>query len=458
MLATLGLVLAVCAAGSVAQGMSIERVGPPSPGYGVVAMPDGGVARLSIYDYAANVQRIKLVAPSGSVRYIHGPRGVVALGTLPTVLADGSLAFGGELLYDDAGVVRDRTAHVLVTLPRRGPARAVRLSNSGADATWSATAIAPDGAAWRARVCGGLLSRTAPDGTETRIHLPPQRCRAEVVARHNAAFAFGPNGAVWVASLCQAWIARVPLVGRARTWRLSERPRCRTDYDELHQPPPRLLTTADGGLRFANGRIDSYGRLDLDSRGLVPDAIGPDGAEWRVTPRAINRRSRSGRVTRTSVPGGDEPFGDGPRQFVGGTIGPDGRFWYLSGVPVDEQSLGWHNAWMHVGAVDAAGHMVDQPLPDGEGADVAMQPVAAAGAVWLNAPRAALRVRVRPSGPPIPEARATHFLARRGATVWIQLRCNASPGTFCNNVVGLSVSWGRVAVHRARFAIPGGGA
>ena len=280
------------------------------------------------------------------------------------------------------------------------------------------------------------------------------------MAGNDSAFAFGPDGAVWFASLCQAWIARIPLVGRAHMWRLSGRRHCRpddADFDWLRAPHPRLFATQGGGLRFEGGRIDARGRLRLDRSGILPDAIAPDGAEWRVNAHELVRRGRGGRVTRTGVPVGDELFGDGPRQFVGGAIGPDGRFWYLSAVPVDHQSGGWHNALTHVGAVDAAGHTIDMPLPRDNAADLSMQPVAAVGAVWLNAPNAALRVGVRPlRGLRQPEARVTRFLARRGPTVWVQVRCRAPPGTYCSSLVKLFGSWAKIAVHRVRFVVPAG--
>jgi len=460
--AALGLVLAALAAVAPgAPGVTIERVGPVASGYGLMATADGGVARLLSYDEdaAVNAQRLQRIDRRGRVRTFRAPRGVLLFSGSPAVLTDGSLAFEGVQLYDDAGRLRNRAPHVLVAFPHRGSVRAVPLSGSSGDASWSPTAIAPDGAAWRARVCSGLLSRTAPNGGETRIHLPPVHCRAEVVEGYDSAFAFGPDGAVWFASLCQAWIARVALVGRPRMWRLSRRPGCESgvdDFEALRPQHPRLLATRDGGLRFENGGIDAHGRLRLDRSGLPPDAIGPDGAEWRVGARAIVRRGRDGRVTRTRVSAGVDPYGDAPRQFTGGTVGPDGRLWYLSAVPVDELSLGWHTAFVHVGAVDAHGRAVDRALPPEYGADIA-GPVAGAGAVWLNDLRAALRVAVRPSrADRREEATATRFLARRGATVWIQLRCRAAPGTFCSNLVSLDGSDGRVAVHRARFAIPAG--
>ncbi|HET6448605.1 MAG TPA: hypothetical protein VFG31_05795 [Conexibacter sp.] len=459
--ATLASLLALGASAPVAHGLTVDRVGPVASGYGLSATPDGGVARLLSYEYgsAINAQGIQLFDTHGRIRTVHAPRGVAALDMRPTVVSDGSLAFEGLLLYDDAGRVRDRAPRMLVTIPRRGRVWAVRLSDSTGNASWSPTAIAPDGAAWRARVCSGLLSRTAPDGSETRIHLPPQRCRAEVVAGANGAFAFGPDGSVWFASLCQAWIARVPLVGRPRMWRLNRRPHCETGYDDfeaLRQQHQRLLATPDGGVRFENGRIDARGRLRLDRSGILPDAIGPDGAEWRVGAHEVVRRARDGRVTRTPVPSGADALDGIPRQFAGAAIGPDSRLWYVSAVPADGLSLGWANALMHVGAIAADGRTVDEPLPAENGADVSA-PVAAAGAVWLNAPRAALRVAVRPPrGARAVEARVTRFLARRGATVWIQVRCDAPPGTYCNSLVKLFASWARIAVHRVPFAVPAG--
>lgn len=460
-LAMLLVVLMALGAGAVtAPAISIERVGPAESGYGIVAMPGGGVARLMSYAYSPsiNAQSIQRIDVRGRVHTVWMPRGIASLGAYPTVLTDGSLAYPGTFFYIENG--DGRASAALVSVPRVGRARFVRLSDSTGDRGWSPTAVAPDGAAWRARACSGLLSRTAPDGAETRIHLPPRRCRAETVAGDNSAFAFGPDGSVWFASLCQAWIARVPLVGRAHMWRLPARRHCTPDEDAfewLRAPHPRLLATQDGGVRFEDGRIDARGHLRLDRSGLLPDAIAPDGAEWRVNAREIVRRGRGGRVTRTSVPVGDEPFGDGPRQFVGGAIGPDGRLWYLSAVPVDHQSGGWHNALMHAGAIDAAGRAVDAALPRDDAADVSMQPVAAARAVWLNAPTVALRISVRPPrGSREAQARVTHFLARRGATVWIQVRCSAPPGTFCSGVVKLFASWARIAVHRVRFAVPAG--
>jgi hypothetical protein len=461
----LGTVLAALGVSApVAHAMSIQRVGPVASGYGLVATPDGGVARLTQYAYgsAINSQSVQLIDVREQVRTLRGPRGVATLDAKPTVLSDGTLAFEGLLLYDDAGRVRDRAPHMLVTFPRHSSARAVRLSDSTGDARWSPTAIAPDGVAWRARACSGLLSRTAPDGIETRIHLPPQRCRAEVVAGANGAFAFGPDGAVWFASLCQAWIARVPLVGRPRMWRLSGRPHCRASYDDfdaLRQQHPRLLATQDGGVRFENGRIDARGRLRLDRSGILPDAITPDGAEWRVGAREIVRRGRDGRVTRTPVPDGDASLSGVPRQFAGAAIGPDGRLWYTSAVPADGLSFGWSNALMHVGAIDDSGRAVDQALPLEYAADVSMQPVASVRAVWLNATTAALRIGVRPLRMLANDAPTTRFLARRGATVWVQVRCSAPPpGTFCASTVKLFASWARIAVHRVRFAVPAGDA
>ncbi len=458
--ATMLAVLALFACTAGAQGLTIRRVGPVGYGYGLTTLPDGGVARVLNYDYGSlgSAQTLERIAESGKVTDVLLPRGVVALST-PLTVADGSLALEGRAFYDAAGRLRDRSPALLVTVPRRGRPRVARLSDSVGDPSWSPTAIAPDGAAWRARVCSGLLSRTAPNGAETRIRLPPMRCRAEAVAGYNSAFAFGPDGSVWFASLCQAWIARVPLAGRARMWRLSRRPHCEFDYDDfdaLRTLPPRLLATPDGGLRFENGRIDARGRLRLDHSGEVPDAVDPDGGEWRVHADAITFHGRRGLATRLSVPDDGVSYGDGPRQFVGGTIGPDGRFWYLSAVPADQLSLGWHNALMHVGAVDADGDVDDQALPRGRDSDVASQPVAAAHSVWLGAPDAALRVDVRPHGGRRMDPRVTSFLARRGATVWIQVACSAAPGSFCTTRAGLLASWGSAVARHVHVEVPAG--
>jgi hypothetical protein len=85
----------------------------------------------------------------------------------------------------------------------------------------------------------------------------------------------------------------------------------------------------------------------------------------------------------------------GPRHFVAGTIGNGGRFWYLTAIKLNGDSLGYSNAQMHVGVLDATGAGPDVGLPrTGSGSDdVAPRIAVGAGdGVWLDSQGYVLRV------------------------------------------------------------------
>jgi hypothetical protein len=345
----------------------------------------------------------------------------------------------------------DTRRMVLGTLaPGSTVPRFTSIPASGPYTDWDTTAIAPDGAVWRSLACRGVLSRTSPRGEERRIHLPPIRCHEAFRIGYGAAFAFGADGSVWFASLCQARIVRIPLVGPRREWRLARRRHCERSTDELVQLHPMLLATPDGGVRFEGGRIDGRGRLVHDSAPL-PDAVGSDGTEWRFEPDAITSRAPDGRVRRLPVPAEQDA------RIIAGALGADGRFWYLSAATVSYERQGSYNVNAHVGVTDADGALTDRPLPPSDGLSPRLAP-SPDGSMWLLAGRSLQHVAAAPS-PPLElrrQARVTRFLARRGATVWIQVRCSAPPGTYCTSVAKLFASWARIAVHRVRFAVPAG--
>ena len=147
---------------------------------------------------------------------------------------------------------------------------------------------------------------------------------------------------------------------------------------------------------------------------------------------------------------------DGAR-VVAGTLGADGRFWYLTAVKAEYEKRGPDNVKVHVGATDADGALTDQALPASEGLAPLLVP-SPDGSVWLHSWRSLHHVDAVPSpsrGLPA-QARVTRFLARRGATVWVQVRCSGPPAAFCSSTVKLFASWARISVHRVRFAVPAG--
>ncbi len=423
----------------------------PSYGGEMVETPDGSILRV-----LASTPGIARFDASGRATSTALPENASPDGgsNLLTVLADGSTAFEGFDFFSRGGYGRR-----LVRLSAAGGAvRSHQVAASGPYATWDpfATAIAPDGSLWRSLACSGVLSQTRPTGVETRFHLRRRGCRNPVdgLDVYGSTFAFGADGSVWFANLCQAQIVKIPLVGKRREWRLGRRPHCQIDDDSRFQQRRPILPLPDGGLRFEHGHITPSGRLVRD-RTTVPDAITPDGAEWRVSASGIERR-KSGQVRLVTSPVA------GGRQVIAWTAGADGRLWYLTARPVDEQSAGIQNADLHVGMLDARGNGTEQPIDPQDPYNVNIAPwlvVGADGAVWLGSSYSVFRVMTDPPlGPAAaPRARAIRLMGRRGATAWVQLSCRARIGVYCVGSVKLASSTGRsLGGAAARFAVPGG--
>lgn len=112
---------------------------------------------------------------------------------------------------------------------------------------------------------------------------------------------------------------------------------------------------------------------------------------------------------------------------------------------------------VHVGVTDADGAVTDVEIPPSQGFAPLLVP-SPDGSVWLHSWRSLQHiVSVPPRSLELrPQARVTRFLARRGATVWIQVRCSGPLATYCASTMKLFASWARIAVHRVRFAVPAG--
>lgn len=427
--------------------MTLERVPVNVPGAAqpwiddVAPTPDGSLAVL-----LTNFVVRRDAAGRTTVHAL--PSGVAAgFGASLTPLVDGSMELLAARFPGDAPSV----AHLVRV--RRDGARfdVVPVPASSGDTDWKAAAIAPDGSLWRARPCAGVLSRTSPQGVERRIHLRPWRCgaypwRIEL----GATFAFGPDGSVWFASPCQARVVRVPLVGRPREWRYRRRPDCAFGIDR--RPARRALAPLHGGLLLRGVRITPRGRIVAgDPR--VPDAITPDGTEWRVTPQGVDLRPPAGgRSLRT------DPLAD-HHKVIAWASGPDGRFWYVSAHVVDELSAGIGFIDQRIGAIDAAGHVEEQALGS-LGSDALPQLVAGPdGDLWIAEGPSLIRVAtVPPLGPgAAPRARVVRVVARRDLTAWVELACSARPGAFCAGHVRLVDRGGHPLSRGATpFAVPGG--
>jgi hypothetical protein len=312
------------------------------------------------------------------------------------------------------------------------------------------TAIAPDGSLWQALDCGNVLARADRRGALTRIRIAHAACRSAFDFASDTTFAFGGDGSVWFGALCRAELVRIPLVGSRRAWRLPRRPGCGGFGDELAQAHPQLVPLAGGGVRFAGGRIDARGHLRLDGVRL-PDAVAPDGADWRMGAQTLVRRAPDGRERRF------EATDDG-RRYVASAIGPDGRLWYLRARLGDGLSLGNFNYDFVLGALTTDGHDVQQAVAPNEELRPQLVP-SGAGAIWLGSGRSTLRIPLARSLPALTHVVVVGEVARRGASAWFELSCSSlRPGTICDGAVRLrSPRSGRSLVRAtARFAVPAG--
>jgi hypothetical protein len=337
--------------------------------------PDGSIVALA--DDEHTLERVA----DGKVARVRLPRAAgEPLNGRMTLLRDGGMAFlaSGYL---------GRDPERLVILPPHGrPARIVLLNDSSPSPDWTAKAIAPDGSVWRAKACAGVLSRTTRRGVETRIRLPRMRC-SDDAEYLGSKFAFGRDGSVWFASLCQARIVRIARDGARREWRMSRRPRCAADGIDW-RPRSEMVATRDGGVRFQGGHITPRGKLVKDGRSL-PDAVTPDGAEWRIDVRGVERRGpHGGRRLFT------QPNAHG-RVVVDWTVGPDGRLWYLAALRKETRGGEVHEG-QRVGAFGPTGLEFEQPTKLDESFGV-LVPDRRNG-VWFSAFTAAEHVTVAAPG------------------------------------------------------------
>jgi hypothetical protein len=440
-----GLIAATTCAASAPAELPLERFPTPvmnagfqSAGADVRAVPDGGVMRL-LFD--AGIQRIDRFGVSASAELPSGMH--PNQGTL-TLLQDGTSAF---LAYRfEPQVTADE---FFVSVPWRGATmRVTPLPRALGDVYKHPTAIAPDGSVWQSRRCGNMLVRWRPGGAVTRTTVADQQCR-RFVWREPGHFAFAGDGTTWLLQPCLARIVRVPLVGEARTWALPPRRRCNAE-NELSQQHPWLRPTTDGGLQFVNGRIDRRGHLHA-TRETPADALAPDGAEWRRRPQVFVRRSPDGRLRRFSA----SPDG---RRYIAASMGPDGRLWYLRARLGDGLSAGYYNYDFVLGAIDAAGRDESQPIEPYADLRPTLVPTGD-GSIWLGAQDATYRLGLDQLMPGATRATVGGAVARRRATVWIQVTCSSSrPGKICGGVVTLrsAASVGELVRAQGRFAIPSG--
>jgi streptogramin lyase len=360
-------------------------------------------------------------------------------------LANGSLAYIAQR-YISPGNFEP----VLVRIPSRAAPSVTALPPVEGLARY-AEAISPDGTVWIAHACKDRITRVLPDGRIGQVPLPNQRCSFEDERR--SVLAVGGEGSVWLFNSCQGRVVRVPLVGRARTWRTAPPGGCQ---DLELSPAIPIRPTDDGGLRFPGGRIDAAGRLHRTGV-PVPVAETPDGSTWVVRGAVIVQRTGAGNVRRIRE--------THARTVLAWTVGPDGRFWFVAGLPHDDDYGDWWATDAQLGAVDGAGRVVRQALsltasPSDRAFDFPPLMVAGAdGSVWMTeytTPGHPVEnvVRLTPAGPlppPVRRAVPVRVLARRAGTAWIQVACTARPGLFCDG--SARIATGGIPVP---FVIPGG--
>lgn len=435
------LVLTVLLAPARAVGAlaTVERF-PASSADGLAASPDGAL----------------WLTWNGGALHL-GLRGEVQETLLPNVygldwrvpltpLADGSMAYVAER-FAAPGVFLP----VLVRLsPDRSP-RVTSLAPIEQEAVYG-EAIAPDGSVWIAHACADRLTHVAPDGAVTTVRLRHLGgCDGDrSLTESDSAVAIGGDGTVWLVNRCQGRVAKIPLVGAVREWRL-----LRACAGVRSDPTTMAIRPSDdGALRIPDAEIDRAGRL-RQKAGRPPDAVTRGDVRWWVQRAAIVRRAADG-ARHIRVGGG--------RTILSWSVGPDERLWFVAGVVHDDVGSWWTTA-AEVGATDRDGHVDRQALTSMvPGSDVVfhsppLMTAAADGSLWITgyvaagSPSTSI-LRLVPSDPaPRGSVRTTptRVLARRGPFVWLQLVCDARPGAYCTGRAHLAGGRGGAAP----FAIPG---
>lgn len=381
-----------------------------------------------------------------------------------TALNDGSMELIGTEPSTPAG--HDVVAHV-------GPGTAVSMHDLPVwPAQMSAEAIAPTGDVWQGLACQGVVTRTDVSGQVHHYRLPAAACGAGFDVQTNeerSAFTVGPDGAAWLSNACIGQVSKIPLVGRARTWRFAPvAADCRQDDGDPTLGLPRAVATPDGGLAYPGGRITGAGTV-VTGPAPLPAVTTQDGGQWTIGDENLVEQPRQGAPITIPV------FQPDGRSLLSWTLGPDSRLWYSTASPFGRGMEEYDSpAVSVVGGTEAS---TSQLLPafDANGAVVpgrdatiygaALVAPSPDGSVWVTMPDAGgannasplLRLTPQPAlRPARPRAIVTSLGARKTATQWVELTCSSRPGTYCSGSVRLRTPKGASLSSAARYAIAGG--
>ena len=275
-------------------------------------------------------------------------------------------------------------------------------------------AAGPDGRTWVASRAAAEITRLAPDGSSSSIHLESGVDPYDIVR--------GPDGAMWFTEHNGSRIGRLTIDGE-----LSE------VYLREQSTPTGITVGPDGALWFAQRGVGAIGRITPDGeitewRTITPRAAplsvttGSDGAIWFTLTAAnvIGRIALDGTMTEFPLPAN----ASGP-QWI--TTGPDGALWFtarasntivrmttegtVSTYPVPTPGAGVNGItagpdgglWFTESTADAVGRIgldgaiVEIPL--GEGATPTGIATGADGAIWFSAQGTDRVGRLEPFGP-----------------------------------------------------------
>lgn len=327
------------------------------------------------------------VTPDGAVWFASGglarmtPDGSVTTYALPGVLQISDVAADarGDVWFGEFGgrVGRLTPAGALTTYPRGVP------GTMCGECDGDDIAVAPGGGVW---IAGGAmpLGRVTAEGVFWVVWSALDEPSGDIAA--------GPDGAMWLTLPTSGRIARVSAAGEVTTFGEGRR-----------LAPAGIAAGPDGALWFTEPERERIGRITVDgvitssaTPGVLPEQIvaGADGRLWFTTRAgdSIGRITTSGAVDSVAVPatGGVSP--------AGLAAAPGGGVWFMMG--------GLHR----IGRITASGLVQQFPPP----ARVTSRRPIGTGAlrVRVRCPsgaaidcRAALRLRLRPTGRPIGSSR-----------------------------------------------------